>query len=88
MLAPQGAPGTASDHPLSRLRGRGPRRLYGGAGGQRDEGRVRLFRSERGRYSERFREGSNVVVLDPDVAAALPDSKALNDALRRVAGLD
>lgn len=43
---------------------------------------------ERGRYADRFREGSRVVVLDPDVAAAFPDSKAVNDALRRVAGLD
>jgi hypothetical protein len=35
----------------------------------------------RGRY-ERYREGTNVVLLDPDVAAAFPDAKAVNDALR------
>ena len=38
----------------------------------------------RGKYAERFREGTNVVVLDPDVAAEFKDSAAVNDALRRV----
>lgn len=45
-------------------------------------------RGERGRYADRFTEGSNVVVLDPDVAAAFPDAKAVNEALRKAAGLD
>ena len=36
----------------------------------------------RGKYVERYREGSNLVLLDPDVAAAFPDAKAVNDALR------
>ena len=36
----------------------------------------------RGKYSERYREGTNLVLLDPDVAAAFPDAKAVNDALR------
>jgi len=27
-----------------------------------------------------------VVALDPDVAAAFPDAKAVNDALRKIAG--
>jgi len=44
--------------------------------------------AERGRYSARFNEGSNVVVLEPDVAAAFPDAKAVNEALRKVAGID
>ena len=44
--------------------------------------------AERGTYAARFAEGSNVVVLDPDVAAAFPDAKSVNDALRKVAGLD
>ena len=43
---------------------------------------------ERGKYAGRFAEGANVVVLDPDVAAAFPDAKSVNDALRKVAGLD
>ena len=36
----------------------------------------------RGKYVERFREGTNLVLLDPDVAEAIPDAKAVNDALR------
>lgn len=36
----------------------------------------------RGKYVERYREGTNVVLLDPDIAAAFPDAKAVNDALR------
>jgi hypothetical protein len=36
----------------------------------------------RGKYAVRFASGSNVVVLDPDVATAFPDSKAVNSALR------
>ena len=36
----------------------------------------------RGKYAERYREGTNLVLLDPDVAAAFPDPKAVNDALR------
>ena len=36
----------------------------------------------RGKYVERYREGTNVVLLDADVAAAFPDAKAVNDALR------
>jgi hypothetical protein len=36
----------------------------------------------RGKYVARVREGTNVVVLDPDVAKAFPDSRAVNRALR------
>jgi hypothetical protein len=36
----------------------------------------------RGKYADRFAEGSNVVVLDPDVAAQLKTPKAVNRALR------
>ena len=38
----------------------------------------------RGKYAERYREGTNLVLLEPDVAAAFPDAKAVNDALREV----
>ena len=42
----------------------------------------------RGKYYDRIRkEGSNVVLLDPDVAAAFPSSKAVNDALRALLGI-
>jgi hypothetical protein len=36
----------------------------------------------RGKYADRFAEGFNVVVLDPDVAAEFKTRKAVNDALR------
>jgi hypothetical protein len=36
---------------------------------------------ERGKYFERVRESSNVVVLDSEVAAAFPNSTAVNEAL-------
>ena len=36
----------------------------------------------RGQYADSFAEGSNVVVLDPDVAAEFKTRKAVNDALR------
>lgn len=36
----------------------------------------------RGKYAERYREGTNLVLLDPDVAAAFPDAKTVNEALR------
>jgi hypothetical protein len=36
----------------------------------------------RGKYYERYQQGSNVVLLDPDVAQAFKDSEAVNRALR------
>jgi hypothetical protein len=36
----------------------------------------------RGKYAARFAEGSNVIVLAPDVAEIFPDSVAVNEALR------
>jgi hypothetical protein len=39
----------------------------------------------RGKYAARFAEGSNVIVLDPDVAAVFRDPRALNGALRLLA---
>lgn len=36
----------------------------------------------RGKYAARFAQGSNVVVLEPDVAAAFKTREAVNDALR------
>jgi hypothetical protein len=36
----------------------------------------------RGKYADRFAKGSNVVVLDPDVAAEFKTRQAVNDALR------
>jgi hypothetical protein len=39
-------------------------------------------RGERGKYSKRFADGSNVVVLAPDVARRFADSASVNEALR------
>lgn len=38
----------------------------------------------RGKYAARYREGTNLVLLAPDVAAVFPDEKAVNEALRLV----
>ncbi|UCC96966.1 MAG: hypothetical protein JSW66_14110 [Phycisphaerales bacterium] len=35
----------------------------------------------RGKYAERLRKSSNVVVLEPEVAQAFPNQKAVNNAL-------
>jgi hypothetical protein len=35
----------------------------------------------RGKYAKRFKEGTNIVVLAPEVAEMFPDSAAVNDAL-------
>ena len=38
----------------------------------------------RGKYAARLRKGSNLVLLEPEVAAAFPSSEAVNEALRGV----
>jgi hypothetical protein len=38
----------------------------------------------RGKYAQRYRESSNVVVIDPDVHKAFPNARAVNTALRRL----
>jgi hypothetical protein len=35
-----------------------------------------------GKYAQRSHEGTNIVVLSPDVAEYFPDSEAVNAALR------
>ncbi|MGH7962826.1 MAG: hypothetical protein ACRERD_13520 [Candidatus Binatia bacterium] len=39
----------------------------------------------RGKYAQRYAEGTNVVVLDPDVARLFPNREAVNETLRAVA---
>ncbi|MCP3997893.1 MAG: hypothetical protein GY722_22960 [bacterium] len=39
----------------------------------------------RGKYAQRYAEGTNVVVLDADVARVFPDAQAVNRALRALA---
>ncbi len=37
-----------------------------------------------GKYADRFQEGTNLVLLDSDVAEAFPNDEAVNEALRLV----
>lgn len=37
-----------------------------------------------GKYAKQYAEGTNVVVLEPDVAKVFPDSAAVNQALREL----
>ena len=41
----------------------------------------------RGKYVERLRAKSNVVVLDPEVAELFPNAASVNDALRSLAAI-
>lgn len=53
--------------------------------GLRAEYEPELFKNAvRGKYFEAYRRGTNVVILDADVARAFPTEKAVNDALRRL----
>lgn len=36
----------------------------------------------RGKYVERYRAGTNLVLLDPDIAQAFPTDASVNEALR------
>ena len=38
----------------------------------------------RGKYAQRLIEATNVVVLDPQVAKAFPNDRAVNNALRKL----
>ena len=38
----------------------------------------------RGKYADGYRRATNLVLLDPEVAQAFPDSKSVNDALRAI----
>jgi hypothetical protein len=38
----------------------------------------------RGKYFQQYRKGSNVVMLEPDVAKAFPTEDAVNEALRGI----
>lgn len=38
----------------------------------------------RGKYAARYHEGTNLVLLEPDVAKAFPNDKTVNEALKLV----
>ena len=44
-------------------------------------------RGVRGKYAQRFAAGSNVIVLDPDVAEVFADPREVNQLLRYVVKL-
>ena len=41
-----------------------------------------LGRGVRGKHFKAYRKGSNLVLLKPDIAAAFPTDKVVNDALQ------
>lgn len=43
-----------------------------------------LKESVRGKYAQRYDEGTNLVLLDSDLADAFPTAEAVNEALRLV----
>lgn len=38
----------------------------------------------RGKYAQRYQAGTNLVLLEPEVAKAFPNEKAVNEALKLV----
>jgi len=54
--------------------------------GQSEYKRSDLGKIVRGKYAQRLRESTNVVVLEPKIAKAFPNDKAVNDALRGLIG--
>jgi len=56
-------------------------------GGMRPEYDFALMKSGvRGKHYEQYRKGTNVVLIEPDVAAAFPTEDAVNEALRGILG--
>jgi hypothetical protein len=41
----------------------------------------------RGKYAKRFRQGTNLVLLSPDVAKYFPDEQSVNNALRSLVSI-
>ena len=39
-------------------------------------------KGERGKYAKQYAAGTNVILLDPDVAKEFPSSESVNKALR------
>jgi len=45
---------------------------------------TKLKGKARGKYAERYQQGTNVVLLEPDVAAFFHNSEEVNEALRKL----
>lgn len=43
-----------------------------------------LGKGVRGKYYQRYQEGTNVVVIDVDLTEEFPNAKAVNDGLREL----
>jgi hypothetical protein len=41
----------------------------------------------RGKYTKRYMQGTNIVMLDPDVYEYFSDQKSVNEALRSLVGI-
>jgi len=52
----------------------------------RPEYSAELIKSgKRGKYAKRYREGTNVVLIEPDLHKLFPDAESVNRALREYA---
>ena len=61
---------------------RSPRKVPRSRNGDSIRAEYDLTGGVRGKHAARYAAETNVVVLDPDVAAVFPNSVAVNDALR------
>ncbi len=41
----------------------------------------------RGKYAKRFQQGTNLILLSPDVAQFFPDDRSVNTVLRSLVGI-
>jgi len=41
----------------------------------------------RGKYVEQYNQGTNLVLIDPELTDAFPDAKSVNDALRALVAI-
>jgi hypothetical protein len=48
---------------------------------------ARLKGGTRGKYAARFKAGTNLVLLSPDVAQYFPNERSVNAALRSLVGI-
>jgi len=44
-----------------------------------------LGKPVQGKYAKRYRQSTNVVVIDPDLSSKFPDAESVNRALRKIA---
>jgi len=57
-----------------------------GCGTRREDDLSGLKGGVRGKYAERYRAGTNLVLLSPNVARYFPDEQSVNGALRSLIG--